>query len=162
MVNIGFQQAALKTYKETTSQNYVQDLTQYNRCPIASTNEIILETRVSWDVCRNKKGTATTDIIVRKGIIPVTDFGYMNDMWTKQVPYFTSWTVANQFTILIGNLSHSNKPWNLIQNLIRIFPQTTMDQPFKVCYFQTLIFTGLLFSIFTSNFGKFYYFIINL
>ena len=39
MFDIGFQQAALKTDKETASQNYVQDLTQYNRCPIASINE---------------------------------------------------------------------------------------------------------------------------
>ena len=37
--DVGFQQAALKTDRETASQNYVRDLTQYNRCPMALINE---------------------------------------------------------------------------------------------------------------------------
>ena len=53
---IGFQQAALETDRETASQNYVQDLTQYNRCPIALINETFFREKGLIGCMQDQKG----------------------------------------------------------------------------------------------------------
>ena len=65
MFDIGFQQAALNTNQGSTSQTYVRDLPNYNRCPIAHINEFFLKKKVSLDVWPDKK--IPTIFIVKSG-----------------------------------------------------------------------------------------------
>ena len=46
----------MKTGKETASQNYVQDLTQYNRCPIASIDEKFFRDKGLIGFMQDQKG----------------------------------------------------------------------------------------------------------
>ena len=56
MFDIGFQQAVLKTDRETASQNYVQDLPQYNQCPIVLINETFFRDKGLIRCIQDQKG----------------------------------------------------------------------------------------------------------
>jgi len=56
MFDIGFQQAALETNPVPTSQNFVRDLTKYNRCPMAPINEKFFKEKGLIGCMQRQKG----------------------------------------------------------------------------------------------------------